>query len=274
MPGRVLIVDDDPSILALLPSYLTREGWKVHTVSTAVGPEALIVEFHPDIVLCDLCIPDRDAVEFLVARSSRPADDPVRRTPVVVMSAHDVIGDALDTDMDFVAIVRKPFCLRELSEALEAVLSDGADDPASLTIDTERGRREVSLKDTTVLAVDDNQDSLDLVCETLTQEGCYVACASSGPEAVQILRSMVPDVAVLDIMMPDMNGFALLDVIRRTPGLETVPVILQTAYPSREHGKRTVDLGLTYMLAKPLDVKLLVRAVKESVRATCAGAST
>lgn len=131
----------------------------------------------------------------------------------------------------------------------------------------------MSLKNTTILAVDDNQDSLDLIRETLEPHGCKMVCAASGPEAVQVLRETTLDVVVFDIMMPDMNGFALLDVIRRTPGLEAVPVILQTAYPSREHGKRTVDSGLTYMLAKPLDVKLLVRAVKDCVRAKCVGAS-
>ena len=118
-----------------------------------------------------------------------------------------------------------------------------------------------------ILAVDDNEDSLALVSEALTAHGFEVVCASSGPEAVQILRKMTPVAVVLDIMMPDMNGFALLDIIRETPGLQNVPVLLQTANPSREHGRRTVDSGLTYMLAKPLDVDLLVRAVKGSIRA-------
>ncbi len=129
----------------------------------------------------------------------------------------------------------------------------------------------MSMKDTTILAVDDNQDSLDLIRETLGPHGYKVICAASGPEAVQVLREVVPDVVVLDIMMPDMNGFALLDVIRRTPSLEKVPVVLQTANPSREHGQRTVDSGLTYMLAKPLDVNLLVRVVKNCIRATRTG---
>ena len=119
----------------------------------------------------------------------------------------------------------------------------------------------------TILAVDDNEDSLALICEALTPHGFEVVCASSGPEAIRILREMTPVAVVLDIMMPDMNGFALLDIIRETPGIKDVPVLLQTANPSREHGRRAVDSGLTYMLAKPLDVDLLVRAVKGSIRA-------
>ena len=74
MPGRVLIVDDDLSILALLRGYLTREGWDVRTTDTAVGLEALINELQPDLVLCDLCIRDRGPAEFLTARGMRPAE--------------------------------------------------------------------------------------------------------------------------------------------------------------------------------------------------------
>jgi len=119
----------------------------------------------------------------------------------------------------------------------------------------------------TILAVDDTEDSLELIREALTSHDFNVVCASSGPEAVQILRNIRPVAVVLDIMMPDMNGFALLEIIREMPGLQDVPVLLQTANPSREHGQRTVDSNLTYMLAKPLDVDLLVRAVKECIQA-------
>lgn len=132
----------------------------------------------------------------------------------------------------------------------------------------------MSLENTTVLAVDDNEDALELISGALTPHGCHVICAASGPQAVQILHGTVPDAIVLDIMMPDMNGFAVLDVVRRTPGLEHVPVILQTADPSRQHGERTVNSGLTHMLAKPLDIDVLARVVGNCIRARQQGVKT
>ena len=114
----------------------------------------------------------------------------------------------------------------------------------------------------TILIVDDNQDSLDLMREMLQPHDYEVLCATSGPEAVQLLQQSIPDLVILDIMMPDMNGFAVLDCMRATPALKNVPVIFQTAFPSQEHGRRTVDAGESYMLCKPLDAGLFVKVVE------------
>ena len=114
----------------------------------------------------------------------------------------------------------------------------------------------------TILIVDDNQDSLDLMREILEPQSYEVHCAASGPEAIRLLQQSAPNLVILDIMMPDMNGFAVLDVIRATPALKDIPVIFQTAFPSQEHGRRTVDVGESYMLCKPLDAGLFIRVVQ------------
>ena len=122
------------------------------------------------------------------------------------------------------------------------------------------------MSNVTILAVDDNQDSLDLIQETLAPHGFEVRSATSGPEAVRLLRYIVPDLVILDIMMPDMNGFAVLDVMRTTHALRDTPVIFQTAFPSQVHGRRTVEAGESYMLCKPLDGDLFVRVVRRCLR--------
>ena len=122
------------------------------------------------------------------------------------------------------------------------------------------------MSNATILVVDDNQDSLDLMQEMLVPHGYEVVCARSGPAAVRLLQATAPDLVILDIMMPDMNGFAVLDVIRSAPGLEDVPVIFQTAFPSQEHGRRTVEAGESYMLCKPLDAGLVVKVVQQCLQ--------
>jgi len=118
----------------------------------------------------------------------------------------------------------------------------------------------------TILVVDDSQDSLDLMQEMLEPQGYEVRRATSGLEAVGLLRRSAPDLVILDIMMPDMNGFAVLDVMRATPALKDIPVIFQTAFPSQEHGRRTVDMGESYMLCKPLDANFFVKVVERCLR--------
>ncbi len=122
------------------------------------------------------------------------------------------------------------------------------------------------MKDGTILVVDDNLDALDLLDEALTEEGYRVHRASSGPEAVVLLGQHAFDLIILDIMLPDMNGFAILDVIRSSESSARIPVIFQTAYPSQEHGRRIVDAGETYMLCKPLDIPLFVKVVDRCLR--------
>lgn len=125
MPGKILIVDDDPSILRLLNEYFTRRGWVVHTSETAVGLEAKIVAFRPDLLLCDLCVPDRDAVEFLLDRATCDTDESIRLTPVVIMSAHEIVDSAIDTEMNVAAVVRKPLDLDGLGTLIEAEANRG-----------------------------------------------------------------------------------------------------------------------------------------------------
>ncbi len=117
----------------------------------------------------------------------------------------------------------------------------------------------------TILVVDDDADALELISDALAARDFQVIPASSGPQAVRLLREVAPDAAVIDIHMPDMNGFALVEVIRATPGLERLPIILLTADPSRDHGQRAVSASLSYMLAKPLDADQLVRALRQSI---------
>lgn len=113
-----------------------------------------------------------------------------------------------------------------------------------------------------ILVVDDSQDSLDLIREILAPHDYDVTCVTSGPAAIRLLQQSVPDLVILDIMMPDMNGFAVLDIMRETHSLKDIPVIFQTADPSREHGRRTVDSGESYMLCKPFAPDLFVRVVQ------------
>ena len=113
-----------------------------------------------------------------------------------------------------------------------------------------------------VLVVDDDKDSLDLINEVLLEAGYEVICASSGPDAVKILQDTKPVVVILDIMMPGMNGFAVLEGIRASPHLKAIPVIIVTACPIQEYGQYAMDSSPTCIFCKPLDLKILVDTVK------------
>jgi CheY-like chemotaxis protein len=113
-----------------------------------------------------------------------------------------------------------------------------------------------------VLIVDDDADLLEVTSFALEGEGIGVETARNGEEALEALRvGKLPDLVLLDLMMPVMNGRQFLDEIAKIPSLETIPVIVLTA--SAEPGEVP---GAVAVLRKPIDLKSLVAVVERHIR--------
>jgi DNA-binding response OmpR family regulator len=113
-----------------------------------------------------------------------------------------------------------------------------------------------------VLVVDDDPSIRRLLNATLELEGYTVAMASDGEEALAELPTSQPDVVVLDVMMPKLNGLDVLDRIRRNPETATLPVILLTAKSSKEDVWEGWQRGVDYYMTKPFDVEELLRFIE------------
>jgi two-component system response regulator MprA len=115
-----------------------------------------------------------------------------------------------------------------------------------------------------VLVVDDDPDILSALVMTLQTEGHAVHAARHGQEALEALEGgLRPDVVVLDLMMPVMNGFELLDVLRRDPRWSNLPVVVLSANRGYSHD----DLGVARMLRKPFDLEELFSAISAATAA-------
>jgi CheY-like chemotaxis protein len=115
----------------------------------------------------------------------------------------------------------------------------------------------------TILIVDDNEDNLSLIEDALSEEGLKILCARSGPDAISLLLSQKIDLVLLDIMMPDMNGFAVLEMIRFMPRLVNTAVIIQTAHGDRHNVERAKELGAKAVLTKPVSPAAIRAEVRE-----------
>ena len=114
----------------------------------------------------------------------------------------------------------------------------------------------------TVLIVDDNEDHLDLLEETLAGNEFQVVRTRSGPDAMSLLMSRHIDLVLLDIMMPDMNGFAVLEMVRFIPRLVNTAVIVQTAHGEPYNVGRAKELGVKGVLTKPISPAKLLEEVR------------
>jgi adenylate cyclase len=119
-----------------------------------------------------------------------------------------------------------------------------------------------------ILVVDDMPDNLFLM-NGLFEDRYQVIQASSGKEALKVVMSAnPPDMVLLDIMMPDMDGYEVLRRIRQHPPTANIPVIFLTALATRQDERLGMELGAVDYLTKPVDPELVVQRVEAHVRAT------
>ncbi len=109
----------------------------------------------------------------------------------------------------------------------------------------------------TILVVDDDADSRELLAELLSHQGYTVVCASNGREALDCINSSVPELMILDLMMPVMSGWELLERQKADPKLESLPVVVMTA------SGLVQNLSAEAVIHKPIDFKALMRVVKQ-----------
>jgi CheY-like chemotaxis protein len=199
--GTVLVIDDEAAVRDLMQRFLTKEGFRV--VVAAGGEEGLrrARELRPDAITLDVMMPGMDGWAVL---SALKADPDVADIPVVMVT---IVDD------------------RNLGYALGAAdyLTKPVDRERLVTV-LKRHRRDLP-----VLIVDDDDTLRDLLRRTLEAEGYTVVEAENGKVALERLRDVAPGVILLDLMMPEMDGFELVAELRRHDRWGAIPIVVVTA---------------------------------------------
>lgn len=117
-----------------------------------------------------------------------------------------------------------------------------------------------------VLVVEDDENGRDLLGQILDDVGYRVVLADSGPRALEIVATTVPDIAVVDIMMPGMDGRDLCRALRRNPATEAVPVLLLSAIDSLAEKLKAFDAGGNDFVCKPFDEPELLKKLRDLLR--------
>lgn len=121
-------------------------------------------------------------------------------------------------------------------------------------------------KDIKILLVDDEQDILEIVGYNLTQEGYQITTASNGKEAVSMAKKHLPNLIIMDVMMPEMDGMEACEIIRKIPELENVIITFLTARSEDYSQVAGFEVGADDYITKPIKPKLLVSKVKALLR--------
>ena len=205
--GVIVVIDDDANVRHLMERFLNREGFTVHTAADGASGVALVRQYKPMAVTSDIMMPGMDGWSVLSAIKSDPE---ISDIPVIMLTMGDTqeLGFALGA-FDFLS---KPLDRNQLLKALERINL-----PAS--------------SETEILIVEDDRDTRELLQRTLEREGWKVITATDGVNAIELLAgaARVPDLVLLDLMMPRLDGFGVLDAIRKNPLWASIPVVILTA---------------------------------------------
>jgi CheY-like chemotaxis protein len=220
----ILVVDDDETVRGLVARHLERAGFAA--VAARGGQEGLrlVRELRPAAVTLDIMMPDLDGWTVLAAIKGDPA---LASIPVVLMSIVDdkKRGYALGA-ADYLV---KPVDRTKLVETITTICGGAA------------GR---------ALLIDDDDVVRRGVRQALDSIGWTVIEAENGQVAVDLLTAGLPDVIILDLMMPEMDGFEFMDKLRRRPDWREIPVVVITAKDLSEQDRDRLNGGVERIIQK------------------------
>jgi DNA-binding response OmpR family regulator len=116
-----------------------------------------------------------------------------------------------------------------------------------------------------ILVVDDEVDVLELVTYNLRRAGYEVSLATNGLDAIDLARSQRPDLIILDLMLPEVHGFDVCDVLRKDPTTANIPIIMLTAWASDSARVLGLEVGADDYITKPFSPRELVLRVNKLV---------
>jgi CheY-like chemotaxis protein len=235
----ILVVDDDATVRDLVERHLERAGFAVVTARGGQEGLRLVRELRPAAVTLDIMMPDLDGWTVLAAIKGDPA---LARIPVVLMSIVDQKnrGYALGA-ADYLV---KPVDRTKLVETLTGICGPTA------------GR---------ALLVDDDDVVRNNVRQALEPIGWKVTEAENGQVAVEALTATRPDVIILDLMMPKMDGFEFLDELRGRPDWRDIPVVVITAKDLTDEDRNRLNGGVERIIQKS-DRDEMLRQLSREIR--------
>jgi len=116
-----------------------------------------------------------------------------------------------------------------------------------------------------ILAVDDESDLTELIAYHLRRNGHLVETAANGWEAIDHITRSRPDIILLDLMLPDLDGFGVCEILRRNPLTATIPIIIISAWASKDSQLLGLELGALDYITKPFSPQELVKRVNRFV---------
>ncbi len=246
----LLIVDDNAMNRDMLARRLEREGYAITTASGGKAALELVGKQDFDLVLLDILMPDIDGYQVL---EQLKADARTREIPVVMLTAvHEMDSVVRCFEMGVEDYLTKPFNIPFVKSRISSCLRS-----TTVKGKTSSKRPQSESDEHRLLIIDDNAMNRDMLARRLEHEGYYITTAAGGQQALELVGKERFNLILLDILMPDMDGYEVLEKLKSNDATKDIPVIMLTAVNEVESVKHCIDLGAEDYLIKPFNSVLL-----------------
>ena len=255
----ILVVEDSEPAIIQIKDILTQQGYRVQVARS--GREALdqIGLALPDAMILDLMMPEMDG--FAVLKTIR-SDKKTEKIPVLILTAKHITKEELKVlhgnhihQLIQKGDISRIGLLKEVSKMMPVSRVE------KIPVSEKIVRREIPSKPT-VLIVEDNPDDL-LTVKALLKDRYIVIEATDGRSGIEHVKARTPDLILMDLSLPIMDGFTMFDAIRKEEHLKHIPVIAVTARAMKGDREEILSYGFNAYLSKPVDGSLLEQTIKE-----------
>jgi len=258
---RILVVDDHPNTATTLARSLAQLGPRVDVISAVSGREALekVKSSGVDILITDMIMPEMTGLELIEKMQNHPGGRPAF---TYLVTAYDVPGLKVTAHrLKVNEVIVKPV----RPERICQIATEAMEEMKHLTRPVKKAAdRKKKFK---ILVADDRPDNITLLTRYLEYEGYENVIARDGLEALEKVRDELPDLVLLDINMPNKDGFTVLEEIRADPAVEHIPVIILTAARLDAADIQSgLNLGADDYVTKPFDRHELMARIRTKLR--------
>ncbi len=237
----VVCVDDDPEVLLLLKNHLKAEGYEFVGINDSRSAVAILKQHKPVLITLDIMMPNKDGWQVL---QELKADPELKDIPVVIHSVVD--NKALAVSLGAESYIVKPV---EADRIISVVRSYTG---------TSGGK---------ILVVDDNEDFTNFLRNLLEKSKFTISAAKNGVEAIEFLRASVPSLVFLDLLMPEMDGFEVVEKMKEDERLKEVPIVVLTAKEVTEQERASLNSKIKDIVQKEgLTREIILGEVNKFIR--------
>ncbi|MDP4007277.1 MAG: response regulator [bacterium] len=257
---RVVLVEDEQTLLNLIVRELEKKGYEVESAQDGRTGLALIQKTKPDLVLLDILLPGLDGFDIL---DSLTKDHILPDLPIIIISNS---GQEIELERakklgvrDY--LIKVNFNPQELMEKIADALA------AERKRDRGAGKKSPHRSIKHVLLVEDEEILANTLKKKFTQKGYSTFVAANAAAARSILQENPIDIILLDLVLPDMSGFAFLAELKSNPRLKKIPVVITSNLGQKEEIKQGLEAGaLDYIVKTSTNPVEIVKKVESIIK--------